>query len=160
MNYLKNKKKGITIIEVIIATSIVTLSMISISVVYGNFVSLSIKNTDKIQAAFLLDEGVEALKMIRNNSWSQIASSTPNTDYYLVWYNNIWQSTTTQIVVDNKFIRKYRVRNAYRDGNLNVYESSSYGSNDDNNKIVDLSVNWNNGATTTKSISFYIFNLN
>ncbi len=54
MNYLKNKKKGITIIEVIIATSIVTLSMISISVVYGNFVSLSIKNTDKIQLEYTL----------------------------------------------------------------------------------------------------------
>ena len=156
----KQKNRGISLIEVIIATSIITVSMISISIVYGNFVSLSVKNTDKIQATFLLDEGVEALKMIRYESWSKIASSTTNVDYYLVWENNKWNSTTTQIIIDNKFIRKYKVRNAYRDNNINLYESAAQGNIDDNSKIIDLSVSWNNGSTTEKNISFYIFNLN
>ena len=82
--------------------------MIYIADVYGNFLKLSLENTEKVQAVFLLDEGVEAVKTMRNYAWSAVASSTAGTTYYLTWQNSRWQSTTTPNVIDNKFIRKWK----------------------------------------------------
>ena len=154
-----NFQKGISLVEVIIASSIIGLSMIYISNVYGNFVKLSLENTDKVQAVFILDEGVEAIKTMRNFAWSTVASSTPGVDYYLVWQNNRWQSTTTKILVDNKFTRKYNVSNVYRDPiTLNIVTSGGVLNTD--SKVVNMDVSWSyKGSTTTKSTSFYMFNL-
>jgi prepilin-type N-terminal cleavage/methylation domain-containing protein len=158
-NNLKNKQKGMSIIEVVIASAIISLSMIAISNVYSQFLKLSLENTVKIQATFLLDEGVESVKIIRNYSWKSIASSTPNTEYYLDWVDNRWQATTTPSIIDNKFIRKFTVENIYRDPTtLNIVYAGGVLNND--SKMINMSVSWRyDGSTTTKQSSFYIFNL-
>ncbi len=152
-------QKGISLVEVIIASSIISVSMIYISNVYGNFLTLSLENTDKVQAVFLLDEGVEAAKTMRNYAWSSIASSTSATDYYLVWQSARWQSTTTPVIIDNKFIRKFTVSDVFRDAStLNIVTSGGVLNTD--SKLVTFDVSWNyKGATSSKQISFYIFNL-
>ena len=151
--------KGISLIEVIIASSIISLSMIYIANVYGNFLKLSLENTDKVQAVFLLDEGVETIKTMRNYAWSTVASSTAGTSYYLVWQNGRWQSTTTPSVIDNKFIRKFTVADVYRDAStLNIVNSGGVLNTD--SKLVSFDVSWNyKGATSSKQTSFYIFNI-
>jgi hypothetical protein len=156
---LVNLKKGISLVEVIIASSIIGLSMIYISNVYGNFLTLSLENTDKVQAVFLLDEGVEAMKTMRSYAWSTIASSTPGVVYYLTWQSGRWQSTTTLTLVDNKFIRKYTVSNVYRDPTtLNIVDVG--GTLNSDSKIINMDVSWNyKGSTSTKTTSFYMFNL-
>lgn len=152
-------KKGISLVEVIIASAVISLSMIYISNVYGNFLSLSIDNTDKVQAVFLLDEGVEAIKTMRGYSWASIASSTVGSTYYLTWQNSRWQSTTTANTIDSKFTRKYTVSNVYRDAaTLNIVTSGGVLNSD--TKLINLDVSWiQNGTTTSKQTSFYIFNL-
>jgi hypothetical protein len=157
-NIHKNKK-GISIVEVVIASAIISLSMISITNVYGNFLTLSLANTEKVQAVLLLDEGVEAIKTMRNYAWSTVASSTVGTTYYLTWQNSRWQSTTTPNIVDNKFIRTFTIADVYRDAStLNIVNSGGVLNND--SKVINLDVSWNyKGATSSKQISFYIFNL-
>jgi Tfp pilus assembly protein PilV len=152
-------KKGISIVEVVIASAIISLSMISITNVYGNFLTLSLANTEKVQAVFLLDEGVEAIKTMRNYSWSSVSSSTVDTTYYLTWQNSRWQSTTTPNTIDNKFIRTYTVSNVFRDAStLNIVNNGGVLNND--SKVINLDVSWNyKGATSSKQISFYVFNL-
>ena len=152
-------KKGISIVEVVIASAIISLSMISITNVYGNFLTLSLANTEKVQAVFLLDEGVEAIKTMRNYSWSSVASSTLATTYYLTWQNSRWQSTTTPNSIDNKFIRTFTVSNVFRDAStLNIVNNGGVLNND--SKVINLNVSWNyKGATSNKQISFYVFNL-
>jgi hypothetical protein len=156
---LLNFKKGISLVEVIIASSIIGLSMIYISNVYGNFLTLSLENTDKVQAVFLLDEGVEAIKTMRNYAWSTIGSSTPEVDYYLIWQDDRWQSTTTLTFIDNKFIRKYKVVDVYRDpSTLNIVNTG--GTLNPDSKIINIDISWNyKGATSSKTTSFYMFNL-
>ena len=109
LKYKKNKL-GISIAEVIVASAIISVFMLSIANVYNNLVKLSVENTYKTQAVFLLDEGVEAMKMMRSYSWSDIASSTPGVDYYLIWQNNRLQATTTLVISDDVFIRKYNAK--------------------------------------------------
>ncbi len=152
-------QKGISLVEVIIASAIISVSMMYISNVYGNFLALSVENTDKVQAVFLLDEGVEAIKTMRSYAWSTVASSSPSSTYYLTWQNARWQSTTTPIVIDSKFTRKYTVANVYRDSStLNIVTSGGVLNQD--SKLITVDVSWlNNGATSTKQLSFYIFNL-
>ncbi len=155
----KSYKKGISIVEVVIASAIISVSMISITNVYGNFLTLSLANTEKVQAVLLLDEGVEAIKTIRSHSWSSIASSTINTVYYLTWQDLRWQSTTTPVVVDGKFVRTFTVSDVYRDAStLNIVNNGGVLNND--SKIINLDVTWvYKGATSSKQISFYVFNI-
>jgi type II secretory pathway pseudopilin PulG len=152
------KKKGTSLIEVIIASAIISLSTISTSVVYGNLVSLSTQNTAKVQAAFLLDEGVEAIKSMRGDAWSNIASTTSGTTNYFLWTTNKWKATTTPSMVDNIFTRTFIVSAVNRDTNLNI--STSTGTNDAGTKKVDITVSWfDTKGTSTHATSMYIFNL-
>ncbi len=158
MKSLLKNKKGFSLVEILIGSAIVSASIIYIANSYANFVSLSTTNTARIQAAFLLDEGVEALKTMRGESWTQnIASTTASTTYYLIWSTNKWKATTTPQLVDNIFTRTMVFTPVYRDANFNVAES---GTIDPGSKKVDFTVSWlDKGATTTKSTGIYIFNI-
>ncbi len=147
-------------VEILIAATIISLSVISIAVAYGNFVSLSTQNTAKVQAAFLLDEGVEAIKTMRGESWSNLASTTASTTYYFIWNTDRWRATTTPVVVDTKFHRTFVVSPVYRDvATFNILPDTS-GTLDAGTKLVDITVAWDEkGSTTTRSTSMYIFNL-
>lgn len=158
--YLKHFKKGISIIEVIVASAIISLSTISIAVVYGNLVGLSVQNTQKVQANFLLNEGVEAIKTMRGESWSNIASTTASSSYYFIWSGDRWRGTTTPVLIDGVFTRTFVVLPVYRDvATFNILSNTS-GTLDPGTKKVDINVSWlYKGATSTKSITMYIFNL-
>lgn len=161
MNLHVNKslnKKGISLIEVIIACTIISLCTVSTAVVYGNLVSLSTQNTAKVQAAFLLDEGVEAIKSMRDDTWANIASTTPGATNYFLWTTDRWKATTTFSSIDNTFIRTFTVSSVYRDVNFNI--STSTGTNDVGTKKVDIDVSWwDTKGTSTRSTSMYVFNL-
>lgn len=161
MNLRVNKsvnKKGISLIEVIIACTIISLFTVSTAVVYGNLVSLSTQNTAKVQASFLLDEGVEAIKSMRDDAWVNISSTTPDATNYFLWTTNKWKATTTFSSIDNTFIRTFVVSPVYRDTDFNI--STSTGTNDTGTKKVDIYVSWQDAkGTSTQSTSMYIFNL-
>lgn len=158
MIFSKNKK-GISVVEVVIAASIISVFMMTVSSVYSNFVQLSYDNVNKTQSVFLLDEGVEAIKTMSVYSWNQIGSSTPDTDYYLIWQDGRWQSTTTSYMIDDFFVRKFKVQDVYRDlTTLNIVYTG--GVSDVNSKIINMQVLWDyKGKVTTKEISFYVFNI-
>lgn len=153
-------KQGISIVEIIIASAIISLSVISISVIYGNFVVLSLENTAKVQASLLLDEGVEAIKIMRGEKWSNIASTTASTTYYFLWTANTWRASTTPSVIDGIFTRTFVVSPVYRDvSTFNILNNTS-GTIDAGTKKVDIYVSWKDkGATSTRNTSMYIFNL-
>lgn len=155
-----NYKRGISVIEILIASTIISLTVISISVAYGNFVYLSVQNTAKIQATLLLDEGVESIKTMRGERWSNIASTTASTTYYFAWMTDRWRATTTPVVIDNTFYRTFTVSPVYRDSStFNILPDAS-GTLDTGTKKVDIIIVWNDrGATTTRSTTMYIFNL-
>ncbi len=156
-------RKGFSVVEVIISISIISIIMISISSVYTNLVQLSYKNTDKLQAAFILDEGVEILKILKKQSWSNVSSSTINTNYYFIWLDNQWQSTTTPVVIDNKFSRTFNIQNVYRDNDTLNIISDTNGFLDENSRLININVEWfdnSSVSTNTKKISFYVFNIN
>lgn len=155
-------KKGISLIEVVLAVGIISGAIIYVAQAYGGFVSASVGNMSKVQATFLLDEGVEAIKTIRGEKWSNIASTTDYTPYYLAWNANLikWQISTTSQVTDDIFYRTIVFEPVTRDGNFNILAATTSGTIDEGTKKANLSVEWNEkGATSTRSITMYIFNI-
>ncbi len=156
----KNGKKGISVIEVLIASAVISLSIIYIANIYGSFVSISINNTAKVQAVFLLDEGVEAIKTMRGEKWSNIANTTIGTTYFLHWNTDRWQATTSTSTIDGFFTRTFTSSAVKRDASTFNIQTDGSGTVDTGTRKVDLTVSWaEKGATTTRTASMYIFNL-
>jgi len=162
MRRFKNKNKGVFLIEVLVGASIMVAAMAAILGLYGSLSSLSLNNTSRIQAGMLLDEGAEALRLMRDSGWSKnIASLSNGTTYRLVWSGGTWTSTTSAYMIDGQFDRTFMLGPVYRDSTTyNII--SSGGTLDTGTRAATVTVAWkddlNKGATTTKSVQLYLYN--
>ena len=81
---LNLKNKGSLLIEVLVASAIISTSVVASLGVLGTMAKLQYRNTARIQASFLAEEGIEAVKTLRNASWNtNIKNLTLGTRYYL-----------------------------------------------------------------------------
>ena len=166
MKYISNKKNagrkiaGMSLVEVIVGAAIIGTAMVTIVGVFGGLSKLSYRNTARIQAAMLSEEGIEAIKTMRDAGWSAKISplnTSGNTVYRLYWTGTAWTSTTTSSKIDNTFERTFMVYTVERDASFNVV--SSGGTTDTNSRKVVVTVSWqDDGAIVTKSLEDYIFN--
>lgn len=151
-----NKKQGMGMVEVIIASAVMSIVLVSIISVYSSLAELSLKNTEVVQANFLLEEGAEILRIMRDDGWQNIESTTVNTQYRFLWNNTTWVATTSLVLVD-QFDRTVVLQNVNRDTNFNIV--STGGILDPGTRKANISVSWNRkNATTTKMIETYVFN--
>ncbi|KKU67934.1 MAG: hypothetical protein UX89_C0010G0013 [Parcubacteria group bacterium GW2011_GWA2_47_16] len=151
--------KGVSLVEVVIATALLFLALTGIVTAYNMFVRVGVTTMKTIQATYLLEEGVEAVASIRDFGWtSNIAGLTPGNNYFLFWNGSRWLSTTTVSKIDNTYTRSFTLANVNR-GSGDVIVTSG-GTVDAGTKKLTVSVSWQNAATTTvRSISTYITNL-
>ena len=145
-------------VEIIVAISIITVSILAAMAVAQKSAYLSRQALHTTEAAFLLEEGTEALKILRDAGWQQnIAALAISGDYYFSFDNGQWQATSSNVFIDGLFERKLRLENVYRDSQARIADS---GELDSNTKKAALFVSWRSrGATTTKTISTYLTNL-
>ena len=152
------KSKGFGLIEIIIGSAILTVSLIAISTYFQKSLQLSQDSGKTVQAGFLLEEGVEVVKFFRDTSWVNISSLTAGSSYYLQFDGSKWATTSSNVFVDGIFERKFVIDNVSRDANDDIV--SSGGTNDADTKKAAVSVSWlGRNGTTTKSISTYITNI-
>jgi len=155
---LISKSKGFGLIEIIIGSAILTVSLIAISTYFQKSLQLSQDSGKTVQAGFLLEEGVEVVKFFRDTSWLNISGLTAGTFYYLQFDGTKWATTSSNIFVGGVFERKFVINNVSRDANDDIV--SSGGTNDADTKKAAVSVSWlGRNGTTTKSISTYITNI-
>ncbi len=151
--------KGSMLIEVIIATALISILMLALVSVTQKSLELSERSLKQIQASFLLEEGVEAVKTVRDNSWTNISSVTTGSNQYLSFNTgtNTWSLSSTPDTIDNVFTRTIVLDSVYRDGTDDI---ASSGTIDPNTKKVTVNVSWlSSVGTINKSISFYIVDL-
>lgn len=148
-----------TLVEVIIGSAIIVSAMVSIIGVYGSLTSMSLNNTKKVQAAMLLEEGAEALRLMRDDGWTaNINGLTNGTTYRLAWTSNEWRSTTTPVKVDGIFDRTFVLSAVNRDATTYDIVSSG-GSLDTGTRKATVTVSWfDQTATSTRSIELYLYN--
>lgn len=158
-NKIQNKtQKGFGVLEIVIGIAILSFSLLGLFMVSHISLKIIDDDTGNIQAGFLLEEGLEAVKVLRDSGWdANIKTLNAGSNYYLTFNGSTWQSTTTNTYIDNVFERKFILENVNRDINDDISVS---GTPDQDTKKVTVYVSWlGRNSTTTKSISTYITNL-
>lgn len=170
LNKKKRKlKRGFTLIEVLIACSIITISLFVFMETAQKGVNMSNLALSKSKASLLLEEGAEAVRAIRDNDdkdWTIMSSLSLNTPYHLFFNTTtkVWvldQSTTNlsgsipSYPIDGKFNRTITISSVGRDANDDILASG--GTIDARTKKVTVDVSWtSSGVASIKSLSFYI----
>ncbi|MFA7192162.1 MAG: hypothetical protein WC089_02585 [Candidatus Paceibacterota bacterium] len=158
--FLKNKyKKGSALVEVMVACSIFSILSFSLISATNKGINLSNVALRQVQASFLLEEGAESVKIIRDNNWSNISGFSNNTNYYTSFNtgNNTVSLSTTPNTIDSFFTRTIVFSAVSRDSNDDIATS---GTVDPGTKKVTVTVSWpSGGVTLSKSLSFYVANI-
>jgi Tfp pilus assembly protein PilV len=151
----KKNNTGFFLIEAIIASAIISTTLVIMLGVMSNVVGVSATALQKTQASYLLEEGVEAAKILRNQSWTNITTLTPGTTYYLVWSGSAWSYTQT-VQTTGIFTRSIAVATVSRDGSDNI--TTSGGTVDSGTLKMTITVTWKSqtGTTNTETLPFYI----
>ncbi len=151
--------KGSSLIEIVVGLAIVSTALLFL----GNIAQYSLRlvetSTMRLQATFLLSEGMEAVKTMRDLGWTANINTLPlNTDRYLEFSTNQWKATTTPEIISNVFSRKFITVRVQRNSADNIV--SSGGTVDPNTKKMTVTVSWKQGNRSfSESISTYITNL-
>jgi len=150
---------GFMMVEVLVAVSIMTVSILVAMMVAQKSIYVSRQAFHTTQAGFLLEEGAEAVRILRDNAWSNISSLTLNTNYYFNFASNTWNLSSTANTVDTIFTRTVTFASVNRDNTTKDIVSSG-GTLDSGTKLITVSVSWvEGGVTVTKTLQFYIMNI-
>jgi prepilin-type N-terminal cleavage/methylation domain-containing protein len=166
---IKNQKsknsRGFTLVEVIIACSIISVTVLTLMSAASKGIELSNRALRQTQANMLLEEGTEAIKTIRDIDWTTVANLTPGTNYYLFFNTttNVWSLNTSSTAssgliptypIDSIFTRKVVVSAVNRDSNGDI---AGTGTLDGRTKKITVTVSWlNHSETISKSLVFYL----
>ena len=153
-------KAGFGLLEIVIASAVVGASIFSLSAAAVLSGRLQSQSADKIRANFLAEEGIEAMRFLRDKSWNtNLANLSQGTNYYVNFSTttsewSVGQSIEPYIVA--LFERKVSVEKVYRDLNDNIVISG--GAEDVDSKKITVIVSWaeRGGATSTVSLSTYL----
>jgi type II secretory pathway pseudopilin PulG len=115
---LKNNykySKGMGLMEIIIGTTIISLSLVGLITSFNLFVSTGLSNTQKVQAVYILEESIEAFRYIRDGGWTtNINPLSKNAPYNLAFDGSNWEATTTTTLIDGVFNRTITIADVYR----------------------------------------------
>src|SRR3989344_6323039 len=148
------KNRGFMVIEMLVAISIITVSILATTAVAQKSVYISRQSFHATQAAFLLEEGAEAVRIVRDNGWNNISSLTPNISYYPTFLDDTWTLSTT---VNNVgiFTRTVTIANVNRDDTTE--DIASVGTDDPGTKLITVTVSWlEGGVAIIKTLEFYL----
>lgn len=171
INHNKNKRSklvsGFTLIEVLIACSIISISMFALMSTAQKGIVLSNQALKKSQVNLLLEEGVEAVKSIRDNNWdTNIKDLSLETPYHIFFNTNtkVWVLDTSATSLVNS-IPSYPIDGVF-DRTI-IFYSVGRGSDDDilavggtldeGTRKVIVTTTWvSSGILNSKSLTFYI----
>lgn len=161
---LKNKNQAFVLIEVLVACSIISIITFSLINAATKGIQLSELALRQTQANFLLEEGGEAVKSIRDTDWANISPSiiTIGTTYYLSYnISTNWSLSTSSSSPNNPidlFTRTIIFSAVYRDAT--TQDIVTGGTLDPGTEKVTITVSWPASiGTSSKTLSFYISNI-
>ncbi len=136
---IARSQKGFGLIEIVVASSIIAVVVTGIAGALQMYIKLANTNGRYAQAALLTEEGSEAMRILRDTSWStKIAPLSLNTTYYLYWTGSQYAATTTLTAVQNSFVRTVSFAAVNRDTSDNI--STTTGTLDANTRKVTIAV--------------------
>ncbi len=150
---------GMSLVEILIGCTIITIGILALINTYSVYVKYALTHDKNVQASYLLAEGLEAVSLLRDQSWSaNITPLSSGTTYYLAFNGTSWTLMAGMQYVDSIFLRTAVLEDVTRDASDKIISSS--GTADANTKKVTITVAYpQSNGTTTQSISKYITNL-
>lgn len=140
-------------IEIIVATAVFMVMITGIAPLYLGVFDSNLRDADKLAAEMLLQQGLEAVRSIRDYSFSNLTTGT----HGLSRGSGYWTFSGSSDV-SGKFTRTVLVENITRDSACNV--TSGAGTTDNNAKRVTVTINWDykQGAAGSLSTVEYMTN--
>jgi len=133
-------KKGMSIVEIIVAAAIIAVSVIGIVAAIQVYLKVVYQNTRETQAVLLLDETAEALQYMRDDGFgAHIESKTLGDTYTIYWDGSGYELSTSTITLPYGMTRSVVFSSIKRDGNDQI---SSSGSTDENTLKAVITISW------------------
>ena len=150
-------KKGFMIVEILVAISIITVSILAAMSVAQRSISVARQSLHASQASFLLEEGAEVARILRDNAWTNISSLSTSSTYYPTFSAPNWSLSITPNTV-GIFTRTTTISNVNRDNTTK--DISASGTDDPRTKLMTVTVSWSeSGVSVSKTLSFYIMDI-
>lgn len=151
------KERGFGILEIVVGSAILLAVAMGAAAVFGNLARASEANLRAVKAAFLLEEGAEAVRQLRDVGWISFSSLPSDRDHFFSWSGSGWGVTENNVLIDGVFERKFRLAEVYRSAN---YDIAASGAVDPNTRLATVALSWKSGsATTSRELIFYLANL-
>lgn len=166
-NFLNKKNIGFMTVEVLVALSIITISVLATSNVVQKSFYLSQKTLENVKTTFLLEQGAELVRLYRNYGWDNVGGLTVGNSYYFqeqggsesIYSFVITESPTD--LIDERFRLYFKTSDVSRDNTSHDIVTSG-GYLDDNTKLITIYVDTVEGEQiiSTRTLSFYLANIN
>ena len=151
---IARNNRGFMMVEVLVVASIITISMLAVMTVAQKSIQVSRQALRSVQAASLLEEGAEAVRINWDNSWDNISALLSATNYYPLFSGGTWTLSATPQTI-GIFTRTVTAASVNRDDSTS--DISESGSDDPGTKLITVTVTWpERGQTLSKSLPFYI----
>lgn len=157
--------RGFGLIEILVASAIISASFISLIAVANSSFRLVSGNVYRVQAEFLAEEGVEVVRILRDESWSgNLSGVLDGTIYYPIFNTSlsVWSITETDPgLIDGTFSRTLFFEDVYRrdsDDDIVALASPDTKTLDAGTKRVTSRVLWNGGDKQVEFVT-YITNM-
>ena len=125
-------------VEILVSASIFLTAVVGFVAAFDAFTSLSRHTAEKTAAALLLEEGMEALQLLRDQGWTEhIAPLTPGQEYTLYWSGSAYAATSTEMTIGESYTRSITLSTVRRNGSDTVDDS---GTLDDDTRAVTIEV--------------------
>lgn len=142
-------QKGQSLVELLLTIALV--SIIFPALLTG-FVSTrnnrAVRDQRQLATAYL-NEGQEAIRVIRANGWSNLSSGT----YHPIVSDSTWTLTSGSELIDGNFTRQIVIEDVNRDSNGNI---SQNGTLDPSTKFITISVSWGSPFPNSVSAKSYL----
>lgn len=143
-----NFSQGFGLIEVIVVTAIVVTTFFAFA--QSGILALRLLREEKenLEATLLAQEGLEAVRVMRDESWTNNINPLVNgTTYYPVIENGKWKLTTTDPgLINNKYSRTIISAQVFRDVQDKI---AGAGTVDANTRKVTSRISWGNANATS-----------
>ena len=150
---LMHNNKGQSLIEILVVIAI--MAIILPAIISGFVVSREARPQQqrRLRAAEIMKETQEAVRIIRENGWSNISDDDT---YYPEPAGNSWTLTQGSEIVDG-ITRQIIISSVYRDSNNTIVSPETPGAIlDPSTKSVTIRLNWTEPIPSTVESSFYL----
>lgn len=132
------KQRGSLLVEVIIVTAIFGILGTGLAATMATSTTSAKQGLEHVVAAGYIKEGIEAVRSIRDQDWSQVSNGT----HGLTTTNGYYEfDGTSNALDDGVYTRTITIEDVYRNGSLSGDIATS-GVLDDNTKKVTVNVAW------------------